>query len=206
MSLLHYKHNKMRRAGDWHNQYRDPLRVKSIKYSLPAVYSKYLSEALSARIEELAHQSQTAQQDLSEELALVRLTALDAAKLYDQARVIAEAVPDNKDAQEVKLAAGQQLRSVLAEVADMVQRIVAIQNAGRDKIGVQGIALLVAQVVQMAYDVFGEDNIPLVQEFAARIRDLRLPTDSPSGTDLRPDDDVIEMDATVPKLPEPAEA
>ncbi len=196
----------MRRPGDWHNQYRDPCHIKSIKYSLPAVYSKYLSEALSTRIEELAQQSLTAQQDLSEELALVRLTALDAAKLYDQARAIAEAVPDNKDAQEVKLAAGQQLRSVLAEVADMVQRIVTIQNAGRDKIGVQGVALLVAQVVQMAYDVFGEDNIPLVQEFAERIRELRLPVDGSSGTNIRPDDDVIEMDTTIPKFPEPAEA
>lgn len=160
----------------------------------PAVYSKYLSDKLLSKMAEASGQKDAL--DLSEELKLVRVAALDAVQLYD---VTQQLPSDDKSAQEMRLAAGLVMREALEAVGDMAKRAADIEKSRDDRVGVGQLHVIVAQIVDMAYEAFGDEHVALVRKFAEQIKTIRLPSDEVKGTMITPDQDVLAMDETVPR-------
>lgn len=193
---------KMHRRRGLKARWRSKARLE-----IPVAYSKYLSNTLAERIMELASGSRDEQLDLSEDLALVRLTARDAAVMYDalcQTPVMSAEGRPIEAVLQARLAAGAILREALKEVADMCERYVKVAYApSRSQISVLNLDMILSQVVTEAYDVLGEspDMIAKVMELSQRVKAIRLP-DENIGTTITPDMDVLAMDRTIPASPE----
>lgn len=174
---------------------------RSVLEVVPVVYSKFLSDSLRERIEELASKPVDEQFDLRQEFALVRQTALDAAILYDAASALPRENP-RSDIERIK--AGKRLRAVLRDVFDLAEKMVRIAYApNRAQVSITNIGLVLDQVATVAYDVFGEEPemIDKITLLSQRLREVRLPRED-EGTTLTPDADVLEMDASVPSQPQ----
>lgn len=165
--------------------------------ALPEVYSKYLSNKLTERLEELAGVPD--ELDLTEELRLMRSVAVDAAQLYDVAINVDDAQPG---ALEMRMSAGEILRDAIDGVGQTVERVIKAQKDRRETLTVQSLHVVVTQIVERMYDELGDSVDPqIIRRLADSIRDVRLPSDEIQGTALTPDQDAREMDATIPDAP-----
>lgn len=190
---------------------REPLLKR-----LPYVYSKYLSNALASRLDELTARPLREQLDMTGALALMQSHAIDAAQMYDttlqttdeQLRQFEKL--DNGEANkratidmilQARLAAGLVMKEALESVVEMAQKIQQMTTDKRNTIAVQDIHLLVTQFVEVAYDTFGDENVARVKEYAEKLRQIKLPRDGHEGTMITPDMDVMEMDRSIPKAP-----
>jgi len=181
----------LRRCNEWGFCFSAGAKLSKAPY----VYSKYLSDRLLDRIADAAGVNDRLALDA--ELDLFRATVLDAAKLYDTAL----SLPEGEKGDQVRLTAGQILRDVLTQLGAMVERVLTCEQRRKDTLSVQSLHVVVAQIVDMAHEAFGEepDAILKVRAFADRVKELRLPSDGLNkGTTITPDQQVIEMDATVP--------
>jgi hypothetical protein len=211
-ALIVPKHRKQ--IGRWNppEDRSEALRtLRNLKEHLPVAYSKYLGDTLAERIKELAEQPPEEQLDLSEDLALVRITARDAAIMYDAlyAQELSDVTEGTTKTRllEARLAAGQILRDALKQVADMCEQYVRVAYApNRATVGVTNINLVVGQLMQEAHEVFGEspEMIAKVMELADRAKRIRLPNEDQMTT-ITPDMDVLAMDKTIPAAPEAAQ-
>ena len=178
-------------------------------------YSKYLSESLADRLQDLVARPLREQINAVEELGLMEIAATDAVQLYNLVEQTTESELQKletldegeakknavvRDVLQQRMAAGMLMKDALQGVVDAREQVQRIANDKRTSIAVQDLALLVSQFVEIAYEVFGENNIELVNEYAARVRSVKLPRDGSEGTTLTPDMDVMAMDKTIPKI------
>lgn len=168
-----------------------------------AAYSVHLSQTLTSRLAELAGKSPIELIDLTEELKLAKSTVDDVASFYDVA-LLAQEQADTPEKQlaclQASIAAGRMVRDVIAEVGDIAGKAAGAMAAAKAFVGVQDLPLLVGQIVEAVHDELGDDDPELVKRIAGRIRDIKLPSSGPHGTDITPDQDVLEMDDTIPRV------
>jgi hypothetical protein len=157
-----------------------------------------LTGTLSDYVEQCLELPPDEQLNLFEELAVMRGTVADSLKLYD----LAQQVPGDTDkGRNTRLAASAILRESMADVAKLCESAARVERLAKDKLSVHNLAYVVSQVVRIAYHVFG-DTPEKAREFEAKIREqVRVAADD-EGTTLTPDQDVGEMDASVPGVPE----
>jgi hypothetical protein len=153
---------------------------------LPRHYAVHLTKTLAEAIEDSLALSPNEQLNLYEELALMRAVAKDACEVYDLCRT-----PEQKSE------GGVILRSAIKEVIATCEAAARVQAQAKDKLSIHNLSFVLAQVVQCAWKAFGDD-IEKVQEFERLIRDtVKMP--EAGGTTRTPDQDVVEMDDSVPK-------
>jgi hypothetical protein len=185
---------------------RNSRYVGNKKHKLPYVYSKFLSESLQERLEQIAGVDD--RYDMSKELDICKATAVDALQMYDAISTMpAETLQQKQAKEQALLSGGIIVREVLNEVINTAGKIVDIDTKRRENVKINDIGVITAQVVEKAYEVFGEsdDAIAKVRQFAAEIRQIRLPSEESQqakGTTLTTrdtvDDIVKAMDATIP--------
>jgi hypothetical protein len=161
------------------------------------VYSRYLSDRLQDRLAEAAGLSD--RYSCAEELDVVRATTVDVLKLYDETLKLDD-TPDNL---QKKINAGFIVCERMKEVAAMVNTAIQVEKQRNDVLSVGTLHLVVAQVAELAHDVFGEDQPERVREFANRIQNIRMPSKELEGTVRTPDMDVDDMDSSVPLNDDP---
>lgn len=161
---------------------------------LPAFYRDVLGPNLRDALDSLTGGSAAEQLSLFEELALMRVTARDAVKLYGKAC----SVVDKSKGLALRAEAAGIMQAQLREVAKLAEAAARIDSLAKDKFSIHAVHLLVNQLVRICASVFkGHDD--LVAEFARRVKtDVKLPTSESQGTVLTPDQDVRDMDASVP--------
>lgn len=167
---------------------------------LPLVYSQHLSASLANKVAEARALDPY---DLSEELALLKVTAVDTAQMYD-AVVLATDMNASLKAEDklsAKCAAGAMLRGTLAEVFDATKRMAEVESQRKDMLSATSLSSVLARVVTAVHAVLGDDREEEVMAIASEIKKIKLPSQSIDGTDITPDADAIEMDASVPDQP-----
>lgn len=186
------------------------------KREMPAVYEKFLSNALIDRMQSVGDSAPELFNNRNE-LKLAKASAVDVAQLYDfvlnttgeELEKLETLDGGEKDRNfqieqclQKRIAAGQIMNSVLKNVVELSGKVQEIENTKRHAINTQDLGGIVAQFVEAVHDVLGdsEDMLPLVQEIALRIKQIKLPRSGPEGTEITPDQDVLEMDATIPRL------
>ncbi len=174
---------------------RSGKRVRN--HHLPTFYSSKLTRTLSAAVEECLDKSPHEQLNLFEELALMRVQAGDAVKLYGAALELSD---DNPAAPELQTDAGLIMRDSLKDVISTCEAAARIEAASKDRITLNDVAFIVAQIVRIAYEVF-DDDMERAQQFEVLVRDKVKITDGGRGTDITPDQDVQDMDGTIPREP-----
>lgn len=188
--------HKRRRATSTDNTERRP--------TMPAAYGVRLSESLRKRLKSLESDTPVELLQLTEELKLAKATVHDVVEFYDVALLAGEMATEPKQQEEAmraRLAAGQLLRHVLAEVGSIAEQAGAAMMASKAFVGVQDVGMVVGQMVEIVRDELGDDDLERVARIADRLRDVRLPSTGPQGTDLTPDvvdADAVAMDSTVP--------
>lgn len=154
------------------------------------IYSKHLGETLSRQLDQLLGEPVHEQIALYEELALARIQALDAAKLYELSlgpRVTAE----------TKAMAAGVLSEAMSKVRDMAMAISRIERETEDKVSVRVIGMIVNQVVRAVQSVTGENAELFAQLEEAIRKTVRLPTRSAltiGDSALAPGATAAEMD------------
>jgi hypothetical protein len=140
-----------------------------------AMYSKYLSDTLRSRIGMLTGNNDEQLFNNREELQLVKAAALDVVQMYDM---------------------------ILQITQQQVDRLEELDCGEEDKLKrIQGILTTRVSAGQMMHDVLAD-----VVEMSAKVQEVeeirvrKLPYAGPRGTDLLPDEDVIAMDQTIPKI------
>ena len=175
----------------------------SWKGFMPNFYRKQLTATLSTALADQLQLESSEQFSILEELALTRETAADFVQLYGLAHAAYEADPSEEKLQ-AKMAAGTMLRDVLAEVAVLADKAAKIHFTGKQVFTALDLKLIVAQMSKIMFDICGTTNVHLAKEFEYAVGDrLKLPSDN-NGTTITPDQDVIDMDATIPRAPEDA--
>ena len=166
-------------------------RKSNIKKRMHVFYAAVLGDTLTERIKDLIEAPDV--MTLREELALMRHAASNTVKLY--------AVACASGKEEAVLAAGALMADALKQVADMCERAARVESQGDDKISVMHIQVIVNQITRIAHRVLGEEHLALAQEFERLVRtEVRLPKTGVEGTSITPDQDVLEMDETVPEV------
>lgn len=157
---------------------------------IPLRYSRYLSKTLKEVLEEQLNAPDPVA-DLSEELVLMRECAGQAIKLYDLAL--------QSEKPELTQNAALVLRDALKDVSDIAVKHTTILEKQSGKFDVQHLAYVSNAICKLVYEVFGELAPELAEEFIDKLpRIIKLPDNK--GTDSTPDQDVAEMDDTVPLL------
>jgi len=173
-------------------------------HHLPAFYSRVLTDTLAEAVKAQTDAAHLEQLDLLQELAIVRYTAGDAARVYgvtEQAYLAEEDAAKKLALHRTLLQAGQVVRDVLSDVAKLVVAATNVQVLGQTKIDVVTLNAVVGQIVRIAHDTFGDD--PRAVEFERACGQLRVAAQQ--GTESNPDEDVGAMDDSVPRAPEPGD-
>jgi hypothetical protein len=162
---------------------------------LPRFYSKHLSKTLNDAVEEALAYSPQEQISLFEELAITREMAGDALKAW----AAAKALPDSNVKKQAYLQASSMLvREVLDHVRTFCESAARIQAMGKDKFSIHNLQAVVNQIVRISYDVFGDD-LEKAQQFERAIAEHVRLAEQNQGTLITPDQDVIDMDSTIPR-------
>lgn len=182
---------RVREAGSIANR---SFKVKS----LPAVYTRYLSQTLLSKMAEMSGVKD--QMDLTEELRLMRVAALDTIQTYDAiASLEGTGIAEDK-LREAKVMAGLVMKEALEAVISTVDKMASIDAKRRDKVDVGSLHVVVNQIVERAHEAFGDlAPIEVVRKFADACREIRLPTQDVKGTSITPDQDAREMNDTIPR-------
>lgn len=174
----------------FHSGPRNPRYAVEIDH-LPRFYSKHLKGTLQQCVEEALQEDVSETLELYEELAMARRTVVDIALLY-------EACIDNENVEPAKrIEVGMLLREGLKDIDKMVTSAFAIEANRRDKISAHNLNTVVNQIVRVAAEVFGDDEVR-AKRFEYMIRTHVKVDDGRPGTSLTPDKDAQEMDASVP--------
>jgi hypothetical protein len=161
---------------------------------LPMWYSKHLSKTIAEAIEESLAVDPSEQLSLYEELAIMRHTATTAVTLYSKAHE----VQDPKKRDEAIAAAGALLQEAMRSVASMCEAAGRVESNKKDKFSIHNLHYVVNRIVQISHKVF-HDQPDKAKEFERLIRSEVKLADDVSGTSITPDQDVIDMDMTIPK-------
>lgn len=158
-------------------------------------YSKKLNGSLKRFVEDALEQPAHQQLQLYEELAMTRDLAGRMAAMYEAACDLPDQGPSAEHKLRAVMTCGSSMQQALAHVADLATRISAIERNASDKISAGQMAFIVAQIVRIAYESMPEEYARCFEEnMRAKIR---VQT-GPQGTSITPDQDAMEMDATIP--------
>lgn len=167
---------------------------------LPYVYKKYLTKTLQAAVLDATGQNPAEQLQLFDELALVRESIGPIIETYGKLLEARELVQDPEKREKINVAlqsAGIVMRDALKEVATMCEMAARVNAAASDKVSVLALHHFVNDIILAAHDMFG-NNVEMVYQFEALIKQrVKLPSNE--GTVLTPDQDVIDMDSTIPR-------
>jgi len=156
---------------------------------LPSIYRKHLKGAIQKAVEAQLDSPPSEQLSLFEELALVRVTAAQVVALWGAAHETENA--------EAQIAASVLMRDALKDVISTCQAAAHIDAVAKDKFSLSAIHHIVNQIVRLAYEAFGDD--PRAKDFEILINSkIKVPIEH-TGTLLTPDQDVTDMDDTVPQ-------
>jgi hypothetical protein len=134
--------------------------------AVPVYYSQGLSKFLVKRLELL---STKPIYDLTDEVALIRSTVVDAAKVYDKI------VSDNKASDKQVLDAGAILRQVLTEVLQFIEKVVEIDLQYKQYVGPNFLLSVADYITHRLYKVCGDENIHIAKKLEKIIKDeLRI--------------------------------
>jgi len=157
---------------------------------LPRFYSKKLSGTLQQVVEEALEAAPAEQLELLEELAIMRTTTLDVLKLYEAAL--------ESGKQEMIVSAGLVVREAMKDVQAMTSAAFDMEQKRRDKVSAHNIVYVVHQIVRISAEVFGED-LDKAERFRRLCLEKLRVDDGKQGTTITPDQDVIDMDSTIPR-------
>jgi len=142
-------------------------------------------------IEEQLGASPSEQLSLFEELALMRVTAAQVVALWGAADSGADA--------DAKVVAGALMRDALKDVITTCQAAAHIESQARDKFSLHALHHIINQIVRIAHECFEDD--PRAKHFKQLIQEkIKMPMEQ-TGTLLTPDQDVTDMDDTIPHDP-----
>lgn len=164
---------------------------------LPRIYSRVLNKTLGDLFEEFLNQDPSEQITLFEELALMRATSLDAIRLWSKAHEHEVTEKNHDKIMELRLTAGNIMRDCLKDVQSMCESISNIDAKAKDKISAHQLLYVINQIIRMAHESFGND--PRVHLFEKLIRERIKVHAGEGGTNLTPDQDVLEMDDSIPR-------
>lgn len=154
-------------------------------------------------MQELAGQTPAQLLDLSAELKLAKATMDDVESLYDLTKAAYELADPESEAKgkllQQCISVGALVREVAEEVGGVAGRAAGAMMAARHFVGVQNIAMLVAQ---MTYIVSDEVRDPdTVRRIAERLSEVQIENNNgPQGTAITPDVEARLMDDTVPRI------
>jgi len=169
---------------------------------LPRLFKYTLGETLRDKVSQVMGEDPREALNLFEELALMRVSAGEAVKLYEGALKLDEKTDTvtKEKADELKQFASSLMVSALQQVQQMCEAAARVESQGKDKYSIHSLKAIIDQIILISYRVF-KKHPDLVLDFERAIReDIRMPNEA-TGTDITPDQDVMDMDATVPKEP-----
>jgi hypothetical protein len=172
---------------------------RRVQSKVPGFYSRYLGKTLSQALDASADRMPGELLQAYEELALIRESVGPAILMYDAAL--------QSDKLDLQMSAGAVMREALGEVVRTCQAIAQMEGAAKDRVSVVALRTIVDQIVRVAYDVFSDPEIDavvgqrLAERFEEQVRNrVRLPREGGGGTTVTPDQDVAEMDDSVPRI------
>lgn len=173
------------------------LTVQGRVRKLPPLYRYKLRESLQDKMIELMGEDPREALNLFEELALMRIAAGQAVTLFDKAHD----VEDEGKRLELLMSTASLMGGCLKEVQSMCESAARVESQGKDKYSIHSMKVIIDQIVLVSHKVF-KAHPALVLEFQEAINEhVRLPTEN-VGTSITPDQDVLDMDDTIPKGPE----
>lgn len=154
-------------------------------------YTKHITKTLAEAINEHTGLDPDEQVSLYEELALVRHAAGQFVKLYG-------AAIETGNIDTIALA-GQGMSEALVNVEKICSSAAKIQTKQRDRFSVHDLKFVVNRITRILYEVCGDEHKDIAVRFKEMIdQHLVLPTGYQQGTDLKPDETVTDLDATIP--------
>jgi len=174
----------------FHGGARDRALGRGVRVNhLPRFYQNVLTKTVAQLVEDQLGASPNEQLQIYEELALMRVAASQAVRLYGAALEL------GKD--DIINNASVLMRDALESVVDTCETAAKIEASAKDKFSIHSLQQVVNQIVRLAHEVFGDDQSK-VEMFERLMRTkIKMPVGE-SGTTLTPDQDVTEMDDTVP--------
>jgi hypothetical protein len=174
-------------------------------------YADHMSPSLRACVEQATLALPTEQVMLFAELELTRQAAAQTVKLFSDRREKLASLPATATAEQRQDATMQlcQAGALMAQQMDAVgvmsQRAANIEALAADKFSVHNLHLVVEQICDIARHVFSKLPVDLAKtltsEFTFAVQNhVKLQADNARrGTNLLPDQTVLDMDATVPE-------
>jgi hypothetical protein len=187
---------------------RDQKRLRFYKDKLGATLENFVAECLD--------NPESEQLSLLEELHVLRAFAGDALEQHAKAQNIVMTVANKQFAtpeqreQAIKLSqayvqsAQEVCRAALEQVRVMAKTAADNFGAAKDHFSVHHLHDVVQQIKRFASVAFEHDTAALDRFNALLLAQLKLPKLGAEGTNITPDVDVVEMDASIPSEP-PAE-
>ena len=175
-----------------HMQHAGNLYISKPEARLPSAYGKHLHGAVKDRIAELLQSSRSEQIELYEELALMRDMAGNAVGLYCQ-------VAESSASAEQLQSAGMLMADALKEVGSLADKIATIEAKSADTLTVHTLNGAVSQIVNIFFQVCGDEYVDLAKVVEQRIRsEVVLPIAEAKAGNIKPGDDVAAMNAMIP--------
>lgn len=144
--------------------------------------------------------------NLRKELSLTRASAFDAIEKYGVALDMHEAAKGTGKAEIISAAesvvasAADAMREVLKEVRDCALDAARIEALTSGSFSITSVRNIVIQCARLMYDVCGEEHQHLAVQFEQLLATKIKVSVGETGTSLTPDQDVREMDDTVPRV------
>lgn len=185
-----------------HRRRKKPEADVGVKH-LPSFYKHRLTETLSSRVEVLREVSNEDQLQLYEELALMRDAATESIVVYDQSLALLSLKPEDPELKKLVEDASKDMRRALESVGDYALKAARIREMTAGKMDSHAIASVIHQMTRIAHDVCEGAHSEVAVELERRLReDIVMPLADNRGTDITPDQDVLDMDETIPKYTE----
>lgn len=166
---------------------------------MPGFYRKNLTTTMNDALDEMLDCKSSDQFSLLDELALCRIHAATFVEQYSEAVELCENNPECDKSKQLKDVTGLQMVEALNNVKEMADKASKVHFAGKDHFTALDIRLVVNQFVKLMYETCGTQNQHIAMEFEKLVEDrIRLPQLENQGTSITPDQDVIEMDETIP--------
>jgi hypothetical protein len=164
-------------------------------------YTQVLSNTLEERLKDVLQLAQDEQISLYEDLALARETVAATVELFSVADTNHMEKGTEQSLQH-KIAAGQIMREAQKDLLAICEAIGKQEErrANRTGVSVAAIAFIARQLTAAAAQIYGDD-LDKAREFERIAKSIRLPGSAAEivGTLIEPGEDVLAMDATVPR-------
>lgn len=190
---------RCRSHGGWRNKLSNGSHDLGF---MPAFYRKKLTQSLSEAVQHQLNLESDEQFSVLEELALMRESTGDFVQLYGVAHQAYEENPTDELLQ-AKLAAGELMRTALDKVVAIADKAAKIHFTGKNVFTALDLKMVVNQMTAIMFEICGTSHMDLAREYEhALTTKLALPSSGDEGTTITPDQDVIDMDSTIPSAPE----